>query len=58
VGEDDQNVTSEINHRQSSEILAKGIPNSRLVVLPNERHSYFFSNPDEAHRSIREFIED
>jgi len=25
-------------------------------VLPNERHSYFFSNPDEAHRLIREFI--
>jgi pimeloyl-ACP methyl ester carboxylesterase len=58
VGEDDQNVTSEINHRQSSEILAKGIPNSRLVVLPEERHSYFFSNPGEAHRIIREFIKD
>ena len=56
VGEDDQNVTSEINHRQSAEILAKGIPNSRLVVLPEERHSYFFSNPGEAHRIIREFI--
>jgi pimeloyl-ACP methyl ester carboxylesterase len=57
VGEDDQNVTSEINHRQSSEILAKGIPNSKLVVLPNERHSYFFTNPDGAHKIIREFIE-
>ena len=58
VGEGDQNMTSEINHRMSSEILAKGIPNSKLVVLPNERHSYFFSNPDQAHRSIREFIKD
>ena len=56
VGEGDQNMTSEINHRMSSEILARGIPNSKLVVLPNERHSYFFSNPDEAHRLIREFI--
>jgi pimeloyl-ACP methyl ester carboxylesterase len=56
VGEGDQNMTSEINHRMSSEILAKGIPNSKFVVLPNERHSYFFSNPDEAHRQIREFI--
>jgi pimeloyl-ACP methyl ester carboxylesterase len=56
VGEGDQNMTSEINHRMSSEILAKGISNSKLVVLPNERHSYFFSNPDEAHRQIREFI--
>jgi pimeloyl-ACP methyl ester carboxylesterase len=58
VGEDDRNVTSEISHRQSSEILANEIPNSELVVLPNERHSYFFTNPAEAHRIIREFIRD
>jgi pimeloyl-ACP methyl ester carboxylesterase len=58
VGDGDRNMTSEINHRMSSEILAKGIPNSTLVVLPDERHSYFFSNPDEAHRLIREFIKD
>jgi len=25
-------------------------------VLSNERHSYFFSNPAEAHTLIREFI--
>jgi hypothetical protein len=25
-------------------------------VLSNERHSYFFSNPTEAHTRIREFI--
>ena len=58
VGEGDRNMTSEINHRMSSEILAKGIPNAQLVVLPNERHSYFFSNPGQAHRIIREFIKD
>jgi pimeloyl-ACP methyl ester carboxylesterase len=58
VGEGDRNMTSEINHRMSSEILAKGIPNAQLVVLPNERHSYFFSNPNEAHRVMREFIKD
>jgi pimeloyl-ACP methyl ester carboxylesterase len=56
VGEGDRNVTSEINHRTSSEILANGIPDAKLVVLPNERHSYFFSNPGEAHRIIRDFI--
>jgi pimeloyl-ACP methyl ester carboxylesterase len=58
VGEDDQNVTSEISHRQSSEILADGIPDSKLVVLPHERHSYFFTNPAEAHRIVRDFIRD
>jgi aminoacrylate hydrolase len=56
VGEDDRNITSEINHRMSSDILAEGIPNSKLVVLPNERHSYFFANPDAAHKAIRDFI--
>src|ERR1044072_9346021 len=49
VGDGDRNMTSEINHRMSSEILAKGIPNSKLVVLPNELHSYSFTNPDQAH---------
>lgn len=58
VGDDDRNMTSEINHRMSSDILAKGIPNSRCAVLKNERHSYFFSNPDEAHKAIRDFIRD
>ncbi|HEU4345916.1 MAG TPA: alpha/beta hydrolase [Candidatus Binatia bacterium] len=56
VGEDDRNVTSDINHRSSSEILAEGIPNSKLVVLSGERHSYFFANPDVAHKTIREFL--
>lgn len=58
VGEDDRNMTSEINHRMSSEILANGIPNSKLVVLPKERHSYFFANPDAAHKIIRDFIQE
>jgi len=56
VGEDDRNMTSEINHRMSTEILTRGIPNNKCVVLKNERHSYFFSNPDEAHQAIREFL--
>jgi 3-oxoadipate enol-lactonase len=56
VGEDDRNMTSEVNHRMSSDLLAGGIPNSKLVVLQNERHSYFFANPDAAHKIIRAFI--
>jgi pimeloyl-ACP methyl ester carboxylesterase len=58
VGEDDRNMTSEVNHRMSSEILANEIPNSKLVVLQNERHSYFFANPDAAHKIIRDFIKE
>jgi 3-oxoadipate enol-lactonase len=56
VGEDDRNVTSDINHRSSSEVLAEGIPNSKLVVLPGERHSYFFADPAVAHKTIRDFL--
>ncbi len=58
VGADDRNMTSEINHRMSAEILANGIPNSKLVVLENERHSYFFVNPDNTHKIIRDFIKE
>jgi 3-oxoadipate enol-lactonase len=58
VGAEDRNMTSEINHRMSADILAQGIPNSKLVVLPDERHSYFFANPDAAHRIIRDFIKE
>ena len=56
VGEDDRNVTSDMSHRTSAEILEKGIPGARLVVLPGERHSYFFANPDAAHAAMREFL--
>lgn len=56
VGEDDRNITSDLNHRTSSEILAQGIPNSKLVVLAGERHSYFFANPEQAHKVMREFL--
>ena len=56
VGEDDRSVTSDMDHRTSADILAKGIPGARLVVLPGERHSYFFANPDAAHKAIRDFL--
>ena len=56
VGEDDRNVTSDLSHRTSSEILKKGIPGAELVVLQGERHSYFFTNPEAAHSAIRGFL--
>lgn len=58
VGEDDRNVTSDLNHRTSSDLLARGISNAKLVVLRGERHSYFFANPVAAHMAIREFLKD
>ena len=58
VGEDDHAVVSDMSHRKGADILATGIPDARLVVLPGERHSYFFTNPEAAHKAIREFIKD
>jgi len=58
VGEDDHAVVSDMSHRKGAEILTEGIPNAKLVVLPGERHSYFFSNPEASHKAIREFIGD
>jgi len=56
VGDDDHGVVSDLSHRAGADILARGIPNSKLVVLPKERHSYFFTNPGAAHKITREFI--
>lgn len=56
VGEDDHATVSDMSHRTGADILARGIPHAKLFVLPGERHSYFFTNPSAAHKSIREFL--
>jgi pimeloyl-ACP methyl ester carboxylesterase len=58
VGDDDHFVVSDLSHRAGADILAKGIPNSRLIVLPGERHSYFYTEPEKVHGMIREFLKD
>jgi pimeloyl-ACP methyl ester carboxylesterase len=57
VGDDDHFVVSDLSHRAGADILAKGIPNANLVVLPGERHSYFYTEPAEVHRIIRNFLQ-
>jgi 3-oxoadipate enol-lactonase len=56
VGEDEHRAESDMSHRTSAEILANGIPNSRLVVLPGEGHNYFFSAPEATNKLIRDFL--
>jgi pimeloyl-ACP methyl ester carboxylesterase len=58
VGDDDHFVVSDMSHRSGADILANGIPNSRLLVLPGERHSYFYTAPESVHRMIREFLKE
>jgi pimeloyl-ACP methyl ester carboxylesterase len=52
--EGDPNVV--MTHRMSSDILAKGIPGAKFVMLPQQKHNYFASDPETVHRVIREFL--
>jgi pimeloyl-ACP methyl ester carboxylesterase len=58
VGDDDHFVVSDMSHRAGADVLAKGIPNSKLIVLPGERHSYFYTEPEKVHGMIREFLKE
>jgi pimeloyl-ACP methyl ester carboxylesterase len=56
VGEDDHFVVSDVSHRTGADLLARGIPSAKLVVLSGERHSYFFAKPEAAHKIVRDFL--
>jgi pimeloyl-ACP methyl ester carboxylesterase len=56
VGEAEGDPKAAMSHRTSSGILAKGIPNARFVMLPKQKHNYFFIEPDLAHKAIRDFL--
>ncbi len=56
VGEQEGDPKIVMTHRMSSDILAKGIPNAKFVVLDGQKHNYFASAPDAAHKVIREFL--
>ena len=56
VGELEGDPKVVMSHRMSSDILAKGIPNAKFVMLPKQKHNYFTSEPELAHRVIREFL--
>jgi pimeloyl-ACP methyl ester carboxylesterase len=58
VGEDEGHTTSDISHRTSADILAAGIPHTKLVVLPDQGHHYFFAIPETVHRVIRDFLKE
>jgi 3-oxoadipate enol-lactonase len=56
VGDQEGDPNVVMTHRMSSEILAKNIPNAKFVLLPNQKHNYFTSAPELAHKAIREFL--
>ena len=56
VGEREGDPGAAMSHRMSSEILAQNIPHAKFVVLPNQKHNYFASDPATAHKVIRDFL--
>jgi len=56
VGEKEGDANVAMTHRMSADLLAKGIPNAKLVVLPNQKHNYCASDPETVHKIIREFL--
>jgi pimeloyl-ACP methyl ester carboxylesterase len=56
VGENEGDPNLVMTHRMSSDILAKGIPGAKFVMLPQQKHNYFASDPVKAHEVIREFL--
>ncbi|MFQ5684351.1 MAG: alpha/beta fold hydrolase, partial [Candidatus Binatia bacterium] len=56
VGDDESKTTSDISHSRSAEILAEGIPNAKLAVIPDSGHYYFFTRPEVTNEAIRDFL--
>ena len=56
VGEHDHGSATGASHRIAAETLAQELPNGKFAVLAGDAHNYFMTNPDEAHRVIREFL--
>ncbi len=56
VGDDEHHGAADTSHWQAAHHLARAIPQTTLVVLPGEGHHYLATNPEAAHRAIREFI--
>jgi pimeloyl-ACP methyl ester carboxylesterase len=56
VGEKEGDPSVVMTHRMSADILARGIPGAKFIVLPNQKHNYFASDPDTVHKVIREFL--
>lgn len=56
VGEHDHGSATGASHRLAAEAMAKRLPGGKFAVVSNEAHNYFMTNPDAAHRMIRQFL--
>jgi pimeloyl-ACP methyl ester carboxylesterase len=56
VGDDEKHGATDKTHWHAAHELARAIPDAKLVVLPGQGHHYLATNPEVAHKAIREFI--
>jgi pimeloyl-ACP methyl ester carboxylesterase len=57
VGDDEGRPdASGVSHMTSSEVLARGIPGAKFVMLPGQGHYYPFVDPHATHAAIRDFL--
>lgn len=57
VGDREDNLIADnMTHWDAAQVLAKGIPGAKLVVLENQRHCYFHTIPDKVNKVMRDFI--
>ena len=57
VGDKDHGSATGSSHRLASAAMARALPNSQYAVIADEAHNYFMTNPNEAHRIIRQFLD-
>jgi 3-oxoadipate enol-lactonase len=56
VGDDEHHGAADRSHWEAAHHLAREIASATLVVLTGEGHHYLATNPDAAHKAIRDFI--
>jgi pimeloyl-ACP methyl ester carboxylesterase len=55
--EDHKLAANDVNHIESSRILADKIPNARIVRLEGQNHCYFYTAPDLFNATVRDFLD-
>lgn len=58
VGDREDNRITDVTHLEAAEVLARGIPGARLVVLPDQKHCYHHSLPQGLNKAIRDFVDE
>jgi pimeloyl-ACP methyl ester carboxylesterase len=56
VGEHDHSSATGASHRLTSESLARDLSKGTFATIADEAHNYFMTEPEAAHRIIRQFL--